>query len=56
MSSGRKDSGLGTLKEEARPVKRRSYVNKGRRTEFSAKGNSEWGGVMLMKICAHPTQ
>lgn len=41
MSSSRKDSRLGTLKEEARPVKRRSYANKGRKAELAAKGNSE---------------
>ena len=56
MSSGEKGLCLRTLKEEARPGKRRSYANKGRRQAFAKKGNSKWSWRMLTESCAHPEQ
>lgn len=54
MSSGKEGTSLGTLKEEVRPGKRRSYANKGRGTTVSAKGNSERGGDMLIRELCLP--
>lgn len=54
MSSGKKGTCLGTLKEEVRPGKRRSYANKSRGTTFATKGNSERGGDMLMRELCSP--
>lgn len=54
MSSSEKGLCLRALKEEARPGKRRSYANKGRRPAFAKKGNSKWSGRMLIESCAHP--
>ena len=56
MSSSEKGLCLRTLKEEARPGKRRSYANKGRRQAFAKKGNSKWSWRMLTESCAHPEQ